>query len=272
MPRLDFIAPLFVPASRPERFAKAAASGADAVILDLEDAVRPEDKAAARQAVTTAFTTLPVVLRINGAGTSWHGADLDVAMEIRPAAIMLPKAEFSPVLQGIGEKAARRGIGVIALIETARGIAHAERIAAAPGVVRLAFGSVDYAADIGCAHTRTALAHARSLLVLASRLSERIAPLDGVTTEIEDGTRIEDDARHSRELGFGGKLCIHPRQIQPVLGCWKPSASDIQWASRIVGTEGAVAVDGEMVDEPVRARARAILARVAASPARSAVG
>ena len=264
MLRLDFFAPLFVPASRPERFAKAAASGADAVILDLEDAVRPEDKASARQAVTTAFTRLPVVLRINGAGTSWHGADLDVAMAVRPAAVMVPKAEFSPALQAIGERAARRGVGVIALIETARGIVHAERIAAITGVSRLAFGSVDYAGDLGCVHTRPALAHARAQLVLASRLCERTPPLDGVTTEIEDGSRVEDDARHARELGFGGKLSIHPRQIRPVLDCWKPTAAEIQWASRIVATEGAVAIDGEMVDEPVRARARAILARSAA--------
>lgn len=264
MTRLDFMAPLFVPASRPERFAKAASSGADAVILDLEDAVRPEDKPSARAAATTAFTRLPVVLRINGAGTPWHGADLDAAIDIGPAAIMVPKAEFSTTLQAIGERAARRGIGVIALIETARGLAHAERIAAVTGVGRLAFGSVDYAGDLGCEHTRPALAHARAQLIIASRLSEKIAPLDGVTTEIEDGCHVEDDARHARELGFGGKLCIHPRQVQPILAAWKPTAAELQWASRIVATEGAVAVDGAMVDEPIRVRARAILARSAA--------
>lgn len=265
MLRLDFMAPLFVPASRPERFAKAAASGADAVILDLEDAVRPEDKPSARAAITTAFTRLPVVVRINGAGTPWHGADLEAAIDIRPAAIMVPKAEFSPALQAIGERAARRGIGVIALVETARGLAQAERIAAATGITRLAFGSVDYAGDLGCAHTRPALAHARAQLVLASRLAERLAPLDGVTAEIEEAGRVEDDARHARELGFGGKLCIHPRQVEPVLASWQPTAAELQWASRIVATEGAVAVAGEMVDEPIRARARAILARSAAA-------
>ena len=85
-----------------------------------------------------------------------------------------------------------------------------------------------------------------------------------MTTEIEDGCHVEDDARHARELGFGGKLCIHPRQVQPILAAWKPTAAELQWASRIVATEGAVAVDGAMVDEPIRVRARAILARSAA--------
>jgi citrate lyase subunit beta/citryl-CoA lyase len=265
MIRFDFIAPLFVPANRPERFAKAAASGADAVILDLEDAVRAQDKDEARQCVTTGFTHLPVILRVNGAGTPWHGADLVAALDTRPAGIMVPKAEFTPAFQAVCEKASRRGIGVIALLETARGIASAERIATIPGVTRLAFGSVDYAADIGCDHTRAALSHARSQLVLASRLAEKTQPLDGVTTDIEDGGRIQDDARYSRELGFGGKLCIHPRQISLVLDSWKPAPAEIAWATRIAGTEGAVAIDGEMVDEPVRARARALLARARAT-------
>jgi citrate lyase subunit beta / citryl-CoA lyase len=261
MIQLDFIAPLFVPANRPDRFSKAASSGADAVILDLEDAVRPDDKDAARQAVTLGFTQLPVILRVNGAGTAWHDADLDAALHLRPAAIMVPKAALTPSLESLCQQAALRGIGVIALIETARGLADARHIAACAGITRLAFGSVDYAVDIGCEHTRAALAQARAELVLASRLADRIAPLDGVTTDIADVSRNEADARYSRELGFGGKLCIHPRQIPLVLESWRPTPEEIQWASRIARTEGAVAVDGEMVDEPVRARARTILAR-----------
>jgi citrate lyase subunit beta/citryl-CoA lyase len=259
--KLDFVAPLFVPADRPERFAKAAMSGADAVILDLEDAVRPQDKAAARAVAASDFTSLPVVLRVNGAGTPWHAEDMKVALEGGYTAIMLPKAEFTQTLQDICEKASRRGIGVIALVETARGLAYAERIAALSGVRRLAFGSVDYAMDIGCAHERAALSYARARLVLASRLAEKAAPLDGVTTEINDDGRIIDDARHARDLGFGGKLCIHPRQIELVRGEWRPRHAEIEWALKIVGTEGAVAVEGTMVDEPVRIRARAILAK-----------
>lgn len=257
----DIVAPLFVPANRPERFAKAAASGADAVILDLEDAVRPDDKAAARAAASPGFTRLPVMLRVNGAGTPWHVQDVSTALEGGFAAIVVPKAEFNLSLQGICDAALRRGIGVVALIETARGLAYAERIAAIGGVMQLAFGSVDFAADLGCAHTRAALAHARSQIVLASRLAEKAAPLDGVTLDIGDEARIADEARHARELGFGGKLCIHPRQIGPILGSWQPDAAEVEWALRIVSTEGAVAIDGMMVDEPVRSRARAILSR-----------
>ena len=126
-------APLFVPANRPERFAKAAASGADAVILDLEDAVAADAKDAARAALATDFTDLPVIVRINAIGTPWHADDLAAVARLRPAAVMLPKAEDADRVASV---AAQTGLPVIALVETARGLAHARAIAAAPGVAR----------------------------------------------------------------------------------------------------------------------------------------
>ena len=170
------VAPLFVPANRSDRFGKAAASAADAIILDLEEAVAPEDKVGARAALTTGFTAKPVIVRINAAGTRWHGDDLRAVAGLACAAVMVPKAERADVLSAL---ALSRPI--IALIETAQGIAHARAIAGTPGVGRLAFGSVDYAADLGCAHAREALASARAELVLASRLAGIPPPLDGVT-------------------------------------------------------------------------------------------
>lgn len=152
----SFIAPLFVPADRPDRFAKAAGSGADAVILDLEDALAPHAEVAARSALRTDFTDLPVVVRVKAADTSWH--EDDVLAAARPGvAIMLPKA------QAIGDVArvAARG-QVVALIETVAGIAHARALASSEHVARLAFGSIDYAADLGCVHEREALAAARA--------------------------------------------------------------------------------------------------------------
>lgn len=251
--------PLFVPANRPERFAKAAGSGADAVILDLEDAVPADAKDAARAALATDFTDLPVIVRINAHGTPWHAADVAAVVALRPAGVMLPKAELAGVIETI--TAALGRLPVIALIESARGLANARAIAEARGVQRLAFGSVDYCADLGCAHLRDVLLPARSELVLASRLAGIAAPIDGVTVQLDDLSISHDDAVHARNLGMTGKLCIHPRQIAEVRRAFAPSAQEIDWAQRVLASgDGAVSVDGAMVDEPVRIRARAILA------------
>jgi citrate lyase subunit beta/citryl-CoA lyase len=250
-------APLFVPANRPDRFAKAAASGADAVILDLEDAVAAEDKDAARSALTTGFTDLPIIVRVNAHGTPWHEADLAAVAELPLAAVMLPKAEEATMIAAVAQAT---GKPIIALIESARGLANARAVAASGWVTRLAFGSIDYCADLGCAHLRDVLLPARAELVLASRLADLEPPLDGVTAQIDDATAAFDDATHARALGFAGKLSIHPRQVPDVLRAFAPTAEEVSWAKRVLGSgDGAVRVDGAMVDAPVRAKARAIL-------------
>ena len=255
-------APLFVPATRPDRFAKAAASEADGIILDLEDAVGPREKDAARDNLATGFADVPVLVRVNGAGTPWHDADLDAVRNIGGAGVLLPKAErwqdTATALRAL------EGIPVVALIETAAGLARARTIARLPGVVRLAFGSIDYCADLGCDHVRDALLSARAELVLASRLAGLAPPLDGVTTSLNDPGAAADDSAHARSLGMTGKLCIHPRQVAQVMRAFAPSDDQIAWARKMVDApaEGAHQVDGVMVDAPVRARARAILAAV----------
>ncbi|WP_313441090.1 CoA ester lyase [Novosphingobium sp.] len=252
-----FSFPLFVPANRPERFAKAAASGADAIILDLEDAVPLDAKDAARAALAADFIDLPILVRINGADTEWHEEDLKAASRLPIGGIVLPKAAE---LEDIRRIAAV--LPVVALIETAQGIAQARVIATSGHAARLAFGSVDYSADLGCAHVRDALANARSELVLASRLGGLPAPLDGVTTGIADADEASDDARYARSLGFGGKLLIHPNQVAPVREGFRPTAGEVDWARRVLASgDGAASVDGAMVDEPVRIRARNILSR-----------
>ncbi|WP_295046145.1 CoA ester lyase [uncultured Paracoccus sp.] len=251
-------APLFVPANRPERFAKAAASGADAIILDLEDAVAVDAKDAARAALARDFTDLPVIVRINAHATPWHDADVAAVAALNPAAAILPKAEDAAVTAQVAKAL---GLPVIALIESAPGLAHARAIAQAPGVVRLAFGSVDFCADLACAHLREVLLPARSELVLASRLAGIAAPIDGVTVQLDDLSVSHDDAAHARALGMTGKLCIHPRQIAEVRRAFAPTPAELDWARRVVASgDGAVSVDGAMVDEPVRIRARALLA------------
>lgn len=252
-------APLFVPANRPERFAKAAASGADAVILDLEDAIGADDKDVARAALDTGFTDLPVIVRINARGTPWHETDITAVTRLPVAAVILPKAEAAEACVGI---ATITGKPVIALIESARGLANARTIAAASGVVRLAFGSIDFCADLGCEHQRDVLLPARAELVLASRLAGIDGPIDGVTARLDDPSLVREDASHARAMGMTGKLCIHPRQVDPVRDAFTPTPSEVDWARRILAAgDGAVSVDGEMVDAPVRIRARMILSR-----------
>ncbi len=259
---------LFVPGDRPERYAKAAASGADAVIIDLEDAVSPAAKLVARNALCRPGAIrfgLDVLVRINSRGTPWHEADLQALAGLPIAALMLPKIE-----QAADIDAVRRVVPlpVIALIETARGLAECRAIAHAEGVANLAFGSVDFCADLGMAHERAPLLLARSSLVLESRLAGLPAPIDGVTTAIDDATLVEDDACYARKLGFGGKLCVHPRQIGPARLGFAPGAAELAWARRVLAadTGGAAAIDGQMVDAPVLAQARRLLARAVDRP------
>jgi citrate lyase subunit beta/citryl-CoA lyase len=254
--------PLFVPADRPERLAKAAASGADAVLADLEDAVARDRKQAARDSLAAWLsahqTGVPICFRINAETDAAHEADLELCTALDLAAIMLPKAESAAAVARV---AGRTGLPVIALIETARGLAQVEEIATE--AAQLAFGSIDFAADLGMQHTPLALHHARSRIVLASRLAGIVAPLDGVTTAVSDVDQLRRDCAHAVEMGFGGKLLIHPDQVAPARAAFAPDATAVDWAERVLATEGAGAVllDGEMVDAPVLVRARHVLRR-----------
>ncbi len=260
----DRLAVLFVPGDRPERFAKALAAGADGVIVDLEDAVAQDLKAAARAKIAAGWPGEGrLLLRINARATPFQADDLALARTLRLAGIVLPKAEQPADIAAV--RATLPDVPVIALIESALGLANARALAATDGVARLAFGSIDYCADLGSAHTREALLMARSELVLASRLAGLAGPVDGVTTAVADAALAQDDAAYAAQLGFNGKLCIHPNQVAPVLQGFAPSADEVAWAGRILAAmaagAGALQVDGAMVDAPVRARAESILRR-----------
>lgn len=268
MTSVDMVTLLFVPADRSERYLKAAASGADAIIIDLEDAVLPEAKSLAREALLSP-EALPrdatIFVRVNSCATPWHLDDIAAVASLDLAGVVLPKAETSEQINVLA--AALPGVPIIAMIESARGVGAAREIAAAKSIMRLAFGSWDFCTDIGASHTSCALLAARSEIVLASRIHGLPSPIDGISTTIDDAQKIEDETRYAQTLGFGGKLCIHPRQIQPVRRGFAPSASELSWAHRILAAkgEGAALVDGTMVDAPVRTRARQILARSAAA-------
>lgn len=256
---------LFVPADRPERFTKALQAGAHAVIIDLEDAVAPGAKAAARAGLDDWLRGAPersVHLRINAMQTPWFEDDLALCAMPAVQGVILPKTESTDqvaVLAGVAS-----GTPVLPLIETAAGLEACRAIARAPGVQRLVFGSLDFQADLGIEGDDDALLAFRSELVLASRLAQLQPPVDGVTTALDDPQVLAADTARARRLGFGAKLCIHPRQVQAVNEGFAPRPQELAWARRVMEAvqsqpEGAIAVDGKMVDAPVLKRARALL-------------
>ena len=180
---------LFVPADRPERFAKALASGADAVIVDLEDAVAPPAKEAAREALGIWLTREEgqVVVRINAVDTPWFADDMALCQSPAVAAVMVPKAERVADLN-CGDKP------VLPLVETAAGIDAVRELARAPRVERLVFGSIDLQLDLGISGDGEELLLFRTQLVLASRLAGLAPPVDGVSTAIDDDKQLRADA------------------------------------------------------------------------------
>ncbi|PMS36709.1 citrate lyase subunit beta/citryl-CoA lyase [Trinickia symbiotica] len=257
---------LFVPASKPERFGKALDAAADAVIVDLEDAVAPADKASARAHVGRAagsFAASPVrvLLRVNAAGTDWFERDLELMALDGIDGVVLPKSDNAAALTAV---AAVTKKPILPIIESAEGVWNALDVARMPGVERLIFGSVDFELDLDCDGSWDALLHARSRIVLASRVAGIQSPVDGVTVALDDARQLAEDASKARSLGFGGKLCIHPRQVGAVNAAFSPSADEIAMARRIVeayerAEGGAVSVDGRMVDLPVLLKARRIV-------------
>jgi citrate lyase subunit beta / citryl-CoA lyase len=260
---------LFVPGNVPDRFAKALASGADRVIIDLEDAVSPSDKAAAREAIAAWMSSAneeirgKLLIRINDASTGWYADDLQLLRQVRAACVMLPKCESRRQLVDVlGPLGA--GATALPLVETARGLLAAFDLATAPGIVRLAFGSLDYMADLDIPADSPALQHAATQLAIASRAAGLPSPVAGVTPDI-DADRVAADMAQARGLGFGAKMCIHPAQVAAVHRALRPGAEEQAWAQRILSASraaggGAIQLDGKMVDRPVVLKAERILA------------
>jgi len=265
---------LFVPGDRPERFEKALASGADAVVLDLEDAVAPAAKNRARDAIAhwsrraTDAELARIVVRINHAASDTFPDDLRLLREARIPSVMLPKAESAVQVQAV--RAALPGARVLALLESARGVANLEEVASADGVVRLVFGTLDYALDLDLdiADSPDGLVHAASVIAIASRVAGLSAPVAGVTPQLDDEARLLADLAWSRRHGFGAKLCIHPRQVAPIHTALAPSDHAIDWARRVLAAEaaspGAAQLDGRMIDRPVVLQAHRTLQRAGA--------
>jgi citrate lyase subunit beta/citryl-CoA lyase len=262
---------LVVPANRPDRIAKAHASGAHVVIVDLEDAVADSAKQEARSALAAALDPARrVTVRINNVVTDWFAEDLVLCRHPAVQAVMVPKAEDAELLRYLAEHLDKP---LLPLIETARGLWNALELARAPCVERLAFGPLDLSVDLGLTNERAALAPYAAQLVLASRVAGLAAPLDGPTTSIEDVQLIRSETLAARGAGFGARTCIHPKQVAVVNECFVPTAEEQAWARRILEAAraaggGVVAVDGQMVDRPLITRAEQVLTASGCAPKR----
>ena len=266
---------LFVPGNRPELFEKAVRSGADAVILDLEDSVPTADKVAARGAIAREWPLLrnhgvPLVVRLNALDNVVGQEDLVWLKQLpSPAAVILPKAESAQALAQVHDRL--DGMALLPIIESAAGLAALPAQAAAPGVLRLVVGPIDFMADTGlqCNEAESELVPLRFAVAMATRLNRLAPAIDGVTVQIDDDERLRRDTRRAVRFGFGGKLCIHPRQVGVVHQAFAPSDQELNWARRVIAADAAaggaaVQLDGRMVDLPVVLQARRTLARAAA--------
>lgn len=263
---------LFVPADRSERYAKALASGADAVILDLEDAVAPESKEAARAGLAGWLLTqapASVLVRINAFRTPWFKADMALCQMPAVGGIVVPKVESRDVLEVI---ALHTGKPLLPIIESAAGLGRLTEVAECQHVARLLFGKLDLAIDLGMDYPaptnvdpeELAFLFYRSQIVLASRHAALPPPLDGVYTRLNDPDGLLRYAQRSVCMGFGGMLLIHPQQVEPVRTAYMPTDEQVLWAKRVLqaaneSAGAAVMLDGAMVDRPVVLRAARIL-------------
>ena len=255
---------LFVPGHRPDRFEKALASGADGVILDLEDAVPEAQRGEARGHVAPWIGHDGVVVRINDVNSPDFDADLEL-IEGECTAVMLAKTESAADVARV-LAALAPGSVVLPLIETAAGVLASTSICAADGVVRVAVGGVDLATQLGITDPASpTLTWASAQVVTASAAARIALPLASPSLEIGNPARVLADCRDACALGFSGRLCIHPNQIDPVHEAFGFTVADVAWAQRVLHAEAdgaATQLDGQMLDKPMFDRARWILASV----------
>lgn len=264
---------LFVPANRPERFGKAFSSSADAVILDLEDSVPPEDKAFAREAIAHEWARItaqakPVVIRINPPQGAAGAADLQWLPSLVPCpALMIAKADDAGTLATVRNACPHAPL--LPLIESAQGWARLADIAASADVVRLVVGHIDFMVDTGldCSPDQRELDPLRFAVALQTRLHGLAPAVDGITVDVDDPDLLRTDSLRALRFGFGAKLCIHPRQVDPVHAALAPGAADVDWAHRVIDGNRAAGgaafkLGGRMVDAPVVLQAQRILNRV----------
>jgi len=280
---------LFVPGNRARMLSKAYSLPADAVILDLEDGVplaaKAEARAAVRRALADGAYRPQVILRVNSLASGLAAADLAEAFVAGVQAVCLPKAEtpadvelVASLLAGLEGQPGRPAgpVGMFLMVETALGVINAYAMASAGTRVRgLCLGGEDLARDMGAVRTKEGgeIALARAQMVIAARAAAAVA-IDTIFTDLADPAGLLAEARAARQLGYSGKLIVHPDQIAPVHQAFAPTAQEIAYARRVLHAfaaaeaqgQGVIALDGQMIDAPVVARAREVLALAATLP------
>jgi citrate lyase subunit beta/citryl-CoA lyase len=253
---------LFAPGHNPKLLRKVFHAGADAVMLDLEDAVPPHEKTTARELVAEALATHPAWVRVNAARTPDCAADLE-AVAGRAAGIRIPKTESPDDVQWVADRAL--GIPLICAIETARGVLASQEIASVPSVRHLAVGGVDLQRDLNCNPGDLPTLYARSHVVLASIAAGLAPPIDSVYPHLDDEAGLRQQTHLARSLGFFGKSAIHPRQLPVIHEVFTPSDEELRRARDVVeafdrsGGDALQLTNGEFVDLPVADRARGLL-------------
>ncbi len=265
---------LFAPASDEHKLWKALASAADAVVADLEDATAPDKKEAARGIVETVFGDAEArsarVLRVNAPGSEWFEGDLELADRLELDLLMLPKATPLTVA-ALGPA----GPPVLAIVESAEGLRLAYETAAAERVFALALGTHDLGAELRTSARSDGLEilYARSKVVADSAAAGRGQPFDTVYRDVRDSAGLEDECLLASTLGFGGKLCIHPGQLEVVNRVFAPSEAELELARRVLEAyeqglhegRGAVELDGKMIDMPIVRQAERLLGKARAT-------
>jgi citrate lyase beta subunit len=263
---------LFVPGIRPERFSKAIAAGADAVCIDLEDAVPPHEKVEARDIVVAFIADLPadrtcdVGVRMNPIGTDEGQADIDAfkACGRMPDFLMVPKAVSGPDLSSLGSLVGEPTLPIWAVIETIEGLENTSAIAKACAPTGgILFGGADFSTEIGTTMDWEPLFYARTFLATHARIAP-LTLMDVPYLDVKNPDGLRTESHRVRALGFDGKACIHPSQISIVNDVFTPSQATIEWAQRVAQAQansqgGAVLLDGKLLDTPVYLRAQRIL-------------
>ena len=255
---------LFLPASNPRAIAKAREAGADFVILDLEDAVKPADKREARKAAVEAVSSdwpMPVAIRVNGIGGEWHSLDLDAVARSKAQFVVLPRAISAHLVHGFAEAV---GKPVLAMIETAAGVLAAAQIASA--TAGLIAGTNDLRSDLRLPldSSREPISASLQMIVLAARAAG-IAVFDGVFNGLNDPDEFLKEAEEGRKLGFDGKSLIHPNQIEPCHRAFAPTETELERARQLVEAfdGGAERLGDQMIERMHVEAAQRVLARAA---------
>jgi citrate lyase subunit beta/citryl-CoA lyase len=258
---------LFAPGDNEKLLAKVFDAGADAVILDLEDAVPPAQKPAARHNIADLLKTRSAWVRINAPQTALAAADLDAVAGVA-FGIRIPKVESVDDVRWVAQRAP--GKPLICAIETAKGVANTFALAAEPAVTHLALGGIDLRRDLGVGDNDTSLLYVRSHLVVACRAAGIEPPIDSVYPMLHDDEGLRRQCASSRVLGLFGKSAIHPRQLPIIHEAFSPTEDELRWAQYVVNAFDAAngaalrLPGGEFVDLPVAERARGILLRAGA--------